>query len=173
MSYNMDIFEEREWISMQKLIRILAILALVLVLASLCLMVVCIPFRHFLGSIFYPGAEILDGMPLIYWPAFVNGLALLVCMVPLVICCGNQRGGIWLELVVLAILALVLPLLSEVINIWAAWLFNSHSSIYAAASSVSARIAGYCMAPARLGTVLAYVAAGMSMAFKHMRKKMQ
>lgn len=173
MSYNMDIFEEREWVSMQKLIRILAILAVVLVLASLCLMVVCIPFRHFLGSIFYPGAEILDAMPLIYWPAFVNGLALLVCMVPLVICCGNQKGGIWLELVVLAILMLVLPLLSEGIGTLSAWVINARGSAYAAANSVSAKIAGYCMAPARLGTALAYVAAGMSMAFKHMRKKMQ
>ena len=156
---------------MQKLIRILAIVACVLVALSVFAMVVCMPFNTLLGSLLVHSEDILSAMPLTHWPSLVNGLLLFGCTALLIVCCGNKRGGIWLELLVIVAVAVVMPLVSQGLNLWVNRLVNTRGECYAAAYSVSAALANYCMAFARVGSSLAFVVAGMSILFKHMSKE--
>lgn len=156
---------------MQKLIRILAIVACVLVAVSLFLMVASMPFKTVLGRLLVSSEQILAAMPLAHWPSLVYGLLLFGCTALLIVCCGNKKGGIWLELLVIVLVAVVLPLASRGMNLWYSWWVNARGEYYGAANSISATLANYCMAPARVGNSLAYVVAGMSILFKHMSKE--
>lgn len=159
---------------MQKFIRILAIAAAVLVALSFLLILVSFPLQRVIAGTWlqYPDS-ILGIMPIFPLDSFVNCFLLLGCMILLVVCCGNKKGGIWLEILVLAAMVLVLPslstLLSYVQNIIIAM---ARGEAFIAANSVASRICAYCMYPGNLGRSIALVVIGMSIAFKHMNKKM-
>lgn len=158
---------------MQKVIRLLAIVATALVFFSLFLLLVSIPLqrpiaREFLG---YP-AFIASRLPQFPVVPFVMGLLRMLCIGLLIACCGNKRGGIWVELLVIAALVLVLPFLNTIAtnaaNIFASRYSGSDANV---ANYVVSLLSSYCLIPANLGTALAYITCGMSIAFKVMYKK--
>ena len=89
----------------------------------------------------------------------------------LILCCGNKKGGIWLEILLLVVLAIVLPIVnSAALNVYSAFIirFGAAKSM---ANSVVSLIASFCCYSADLGQTLAYITCGMSIAFKAMNKK--
>lgn len=159
---------------MQKFIRVTAIIAAVLIALSFLLLLISIPFQRMIGAkLFGISDDVVDVLPQFPLASFVNCFMLLGCAVLLIVCCGNKKGGIWLELILLAAVALVLPainfLLSYVVTV-AFGQFRGYA--YIAANTVTNQIASYCMWPGNLGRSLALVVCGMSIVFKRMSKKL-
>lgn len=156
---------------MQKFIRIMAIIAAALVASSLVFMLVSIPFQRVIGGrILGSPEEILGYLPKFPVLPFVNCLLTLGVIALLIICCGNKKGGFWLELIVFACLALVLPGISRLSSLISTAWMGRMGTAYLAANSAVSRIAEFCMIPAGWGSALAYAACGMSVVFKKMTK---
>ena len=159
---------------MQKLIRIMAIVAAVLVGFSLLLLLVTIPFQRTVGSnlLGYPDA-MTEGLPQFPLMAFLFTFLQLGCMILLIVCCGNKKGGIWLEVIVFISLAVLLPLLSQVLEpMYNVYVGRMRGETYLAAKSVVNSICVYCRMPGSLGIAIGYGVCGMSIVFKRMSKKM-
>ena len=157
---------------MKKTIRIMAIIATVLAGFSLLLIFASIPLQSIIAREIYGcSEEILDAMPLFPTVAFLNCLFRMVCFALLIICCGNQKGGIWMELMIAGCLAIVLPVVAQ-ISSWAySMILGNMNSLYLAANSIVTSMVNFCLAPAGLGQTLAYVTCGMSIAYKRLGKK--
>lgn len=159
---------------MQKFIRIMAIIAAILVAFSLLLLLVTIPFQRLLtsGLFGYPD-DVVSMLPQFPLMAFLFTFLQLGCMILLVVCCGNKKGGIWLEVIVFILLAVVLPALNQFLTPMYNVLINRmQGGAYAAAHSVVNRITGYCAIPGSLGIAIGYGVCGMSIVFKRMSKKL-
>ena len=159
---------------MQKLIRIMAIVAAVLVGFSLLLLLGTIPFQRTVGSnlLGYPDA-MTEGLPQFPLMAFLFTFLQLGCMILLIVCCGNKKGGIWLEVIVFISLAVLLPLLSQVLEpMYNVYVGRMRGETYLAAKSVVNSICVYCRMPGSLGIAIGYGVCGMSIVFKRMSKKM-
>ena len=159
---------------MQKFIRIMAIVAAVLVGLYLLLLVGTIPFQRMIASGVYGYPDdVVGALPQFPLLPFLFCLLRLGCMILLVVCCGNKKGGIWLEVIVFALLAVVLPalsnLLSPVYNLWIGRMGHTH----AAAQSIVNTIANFCAIPGSLGQAIGYAVCGMSIVFKRMSKKLE
>lgn len=157
---------------MQKTIRTLAIIAAVLAGISLMLLVASIPFQQVLArEVFGTPQEAVSLLPLFPVLPFLSCFLRTGCIVLLIVCCGNKKGSIWLEILIMTVLAIVLPF----INSAASTAYNvilgafGHSRIIA--NSLISQIASFCCYPINLGQVLAYIACGMSIAFKAMHKQ--
>lgn len=160
---------------MQKFIRIMAIVAAILVAFSLLLLLVTIPFQRTIGSnlLGYPDTMV-GGLPQFPLMAFLFAFLQLGCMILLVVCCGNKKGGIWLEVIVFVTLAVILPALSQVLEpMYNVFIGRMRGETYLMAQSVVNSICVYCRMPGSLGVAIGYGACGMSIVFKRMSKKIE
>lgn len=157
---------------MQKFIRIMAIIAAALAGLSLVLLLITIPFQRSISSIFFNSPDIaMSTLPQFPLLPFIFGVLRLSCMALLTICCGNKKGGIWLELIIFACLVFVLPGLSRILSpLFTQILYSTKGSDYIMANNLVSNIANYCMIPAGWGQALAYAACGMSVVFKKMSR---
>ena len=159
---------------MQKFIRVMAITATVLVVLSLLLLLVSIPFQSQIAAKIYKfPEELTDMLPMFPLSQFVHTFLLLGCSALMIVCCGNQKGGIWLEILLLATLILVVPFINKVLSdVQNVFIGQVGGGSVVAANSVVNQISSYCAWPSALGNSLALVAGGMSMAYKRMDKKL-
>lgn len=156
---------------MQKFIRTMAIVATALVGLSLLLLLITFPFQSWIFRYSYRVSLHLDALPLFPLVPFVFCLLRLACVALLIICCGNKKGGFWLELIVFFSLLLILPPLQSVAQTFYITMLGRMGEHYIAANNVVTNIANYCMQPASWGGALAYAVCGMSIIYKHMCKK--
>ena len=159
---------------MQKFIRIMAIAATILVGLSLLLLLIAYPFQNWIVKAIYGGyPQLMEGvLPLFPWLDFLFMSLELGCMLLLIVCCGNKRGGIWLEIIFFALFAMVLPGISRIVNpMYTLWM-NRLGSAQVVAYSYVNNITSLCSIPSNLGHALAFVTCGMSIVFKRMSKKL-
>lgn len=158
---------------MQKMIRGVAIAATALLGIYVLLLVVSLFVqRPFADFFFGTPAEAYGLLPMFPVVPFLIGLLRLICVSLLLVCCGNKRGGIWLELVLLVVMAVVIPLC----NYGANYIYNFIIAQYfglshTVARNVVATLTNLLAAPSNWGQVLAYVVCGMSIVFKWICKK--
>ena len=159
---------------MQKTIRILAVIAAILVALSLLLLLVSIPLQRMLANkVFGAPQDVIGILPIVPWITFTGCFMLLGCAILAVVFGGSQKGGIWLEILVLIAVMIVLPLMNTLLGNMLTVVMGQHrGSLYVAANSMSSTITSYCMWPGRLGQSIILVVCGMSMAYKHMSKKL-
>ncbi|MBE7059072.1 MAG: hypothetical protein E7387_08295 [Ruminococcaceae bacterium] len=151
---------------MKKTIRIMAIIAVVLAGLSLILIIASIPFQSMIARVVYgcpeEFVELLPRFPLV---SFLGCFLRTACIALLIICCGNTKGEIWLELIVIGCLVIILPSINQI-----TWMsYNEllgNMSQYLAADSVVTNIADFCSIPSDWGQALAYVTCGMSIVYK-------
>ena len=156
---------------MQKFIRTMAIIATALIALSLFLLLFTIPFQRLIAKEFYGMEEALSALPQFPVIPFIFCLLRLACVALLIICCGNKRGGIWLELIVFFSLLMVLPFLNSIISTAYTTLLARMGVLRLTANNYVSMIANYCLQPASWGGALAYAVCGMSIIYKHMCKK--
>jgi len=156
---------------MHKMIRIMAILAVALTALSLLLLLISIPLQPWLARELYNYSDdMLAMLPIFPVLPFVLTLLRGACMVPLAICSGNKKVGIWLEIAVFAVLLVVLPTLSQLLEtIYVALIGNTRGNLYMAANSMVSVIANRMLTPASWGQALAYAVCGMSLVYKRLR----
>ena len=157
---------------MQKFIRIMAIIATILVVFSLLLLLVTIPFQRMIcKGIFGASDDMLSFLPIFPLQSFLFALVRLGLLILLVIMAGKTRS-IWAEVLVFGMLALVLPGVSRVVSpMYSMMIHRLYGSAYIAAHNMVNNIINYCSIPGSLGISLAYVTCGMSIAYKSMNKK--
>ncbi len=152
---------------MKKTIRIMAIIAVVLAGFSLILILASIPFQSMLASKVYGYPEnLVETLPRFPLLSFLICLLRTACIVLLIICCGNKKGGIWPELLILGCLVIIIPSISQIVSPLYNVLLGHMGSQYLVANSVVTHIANFCSIPSNWGQALAYVTCGMSIAFK-------
>ena len=153
---------------MQKVIRILAIIAAALGALSTVLLLLSMPFQQLLTEHLYGlSGETLDMLPQFPLIPFIFTMLRTGLMAILIICCGNQKGGIWLEIVICGVLLLVLPALYALAHtLYTTLVINMRGYAFATAQNVVYTLADRCMTPAGWGQALAYLTCGMSIAFK-------
>lgn len=159
---------------MQKTIRILAIIAAILVALSFLLLLISIPFQRLIADKgFGYSQDIIGLLPVVPWAVIAECFVLLGCAILLIVCANSKKSGIWLEILLLAAVVAVLPVLNTVLsNVQNVLFVNVRGSTYVAANSVANLISSYCMWPGNLGHSVLLVVAGMSMVHKHMSKKL-
>lgn len=159
---------------MQKTIRILAIIAAILVALSFLLLLISIPFQRLIADKgFGYSQDIIGLLPVVPWAVIAECFVLLGCAILAVVFGGNQKGGLWLEILVLIVVVLALPLIGTLLgHVQNVVIGQARGSMYIAANSVTNTIANFCMWPGNLGQSLILVVAGMSMVHKHMSKKL-
>ncbi|MBR5473145.1 MAG: hypothetical protein IKU82_04060 [Clostridia bacterium] len=159
---------------MQKFIRIMAIVATVLIGGSFLLILLSLLFQRSIATnILGCSAETISCFPQIPVPQLLLCFLRLVCVALLIACCGNKKGGIWVEVIILICLVTVLPGINAIISPLYSKLVTYTQGIDAyVAYSTSNTITTFCLIPSGWGTTLAYITCGMSIAFKHMSKKM-
>ena len=159
---------------MQKLIRVLAIIAAVLIALSLVLLLGTLPFQRAIAAKLYTSSDdVIAVLPIFPLATFINCFMLTGCSALLIVCCGNKKGGIWLELILLVAMALVLPAIYRLLSRFMTVAFGQfRGDTYIAANSVADLISSCCMWPGNLGRCLAFVTGGMSIVYKHMSKKL-
>lgn len=164
--------KKKENNDMQKTIRILAIIATALVALSLMLLVVSIPLQGVIAKeIFGYPSYVIEELPQFPLMFFLSNLLRVGCIGLLIICCGNKKGGIWLEILIMIILAIVLPVIDNVALRLYTVVLGRYGSEKIMINSLITQIANYCAYPSGLGHTLAYITCGMSIAFKTLSKK--
>ena len=157
---------------MQKTIRILAIIATALVALTLMLLVVSIPLQGVIAKeIFSYPSYVIEELPQFPMMSFLSHLLRAGCIGLLIICCGNKKGGIWLEILIMVILAIVIPVTDNIALRLYTVVLGQFDSGKIMANSIITQIANYCAYPSGLGHTLAYITCGMSIAFKTLSKK--
>ncbi len=156
---------------MQKTIRITAIVATVLSGLSLILLLGSIPFQSAIAPIYSLSDEVVDAMPVFPLVPFFICLLQTICMALLIICCGNKRGGIWLELLILAVMILAVPLFNELATYINTVFIGRYGVTIMSAHTIVSKISSYCLIPSDWGKAMACLACGMSVVFKNVSKK--
>ena len=159
---------------MKKTILVLSIVCLALMVISLVLTAGCILLQKPLIDLIY-GKSVGEAPMVVPVSPIVYGLCAILTFGLLCLVAGNQKIGIWADLVLLGVSALVLPGLSSVLTLAQ----NLAGSAVANAQGVSAIIANsavnnfctYTMLPGGLGMRLALVVCGMSIALKLLKKR--
>lgn len=159
---------------MQKFIRIMAIVATALIGGSFLLILLSIPFQRMIAMTFLNYTEqFVSCLPQIPVPQLLLCFLRLVCVALLIVCCGNKKGGIWVEIIILVCLVALLPGIHTIILPLYSKIISYTQGIYATtAYSLSNTITTFCLIPSGWGLTLAYITCGMSIVFKHMSKKM-
>lgn len=153
---------------MQKFIRIIAIVAAALMALSLSLLVITVPFQRLIATEVYGMEYAASALPQFPIVAFIFCLLRLGCAALLIVCGGNKRGGIWLELVVFFTLLAVLPPLNSYFSTIYTQFLGRMGEYRLAANSCVSMITNFCLQPALWGQALAYAVCGMSIVHKHM-----
>ena len=157
---------------MQKAIRISAILSAALVGFSLVLLVGSLPLQRTLAQSLSYSEDLIGMLPIFPVIPFLCCFLTAGCIALLIICCGNKKGGIWLEILVIVALAIILPLINTAASTaYAGFIGRFSGTAKLAAASLVSKIASFCCYPANWGQALAYITCGMSIAFKAMSKK--
>lgn len=157
---------------MQKTIRITAAIATAFMGISLILLVISLLFQEVMALEFYGlSFDLVSTLPLFPVIPFFHCLLGTGCIILLIICGGNNKGGCWLEILILIVLAIVLPSISRYATEEYVQFISRLGNGEVAAYSVVSQISYYCVVPSNWGKVLAYVACGMSIAFKKLSKK--
>lgn len=156
---------------MQKAIRVMAIISAALAGLSLILLVASIPFQSMIAPLYATSPDITAALPEFPSVPFFTCLLQTSCIALLIICCGNKKGGIWLELLLLALLIIALPILNEIAYYIQTIFVGRYGAASLAAHSVVSEISSYCLIPSNWGQALACISCGMSIAFKTMSKK--
>ena len=153
-------------------IRVLAIVSAALMGLSLMLLLGLFPFQGGFAQLFLNcPEEIVNVLPIFPLVPFLNCLLSTVCVALLILCCGNKRGGIWLELVVLGCLIIVLPVINYVASmVYVRAVANPGGVFRISAENTVSQISNICLIPSGLGRALAYVTCGMSIAYKKTRR---
>ena len=154
---------------MDKVIRILAIVATALVVLSLLLMLITIPFQGLIAQYLlgYP-EDVLSFLPQFPLAPFLTTLMRLLPVALLILCCGSKKGGYWLEILVFVALVIVLPPLTSFLSTGFSVLrdYISLSAYMVVSNSVANTISNFCLGPASVGYALAYCTCGMSIVYK-------
>ncbi len=157
---------------MCKTIRMMAIIAVALVGFSLILLLATIPFQSMFAREFYGyPVDLIEALPRFPLLSFLFCFLRAACMALLIICCGNKKGSIWLELIIFGCLAIILPAIIKIASPLYSVLLSRMDRQYLVANSVVTNIANLCLIPSNWGQALAYVTCGMSIAFKKMGRK--
>lgn len=156
---------------MQKTIRITAIIATALGGSALILLLVSIPLQGVIAPIFISSSEVIEALPKFPLVPFFSCLLRTICIALLIICCGNKKGGIWLELLILTLLIIALPLFNDIASHIYNVFIGKYGSITLAANSIASNISYFCMIPSNFGRAVACISCGMSIVFKAMSKK--
>lgn len=156
---------------MQKFIRIMAVVAVVLMGVSLLLLLVTVPMQPVLARWLRYPEDILGILPRFPLIPVLFCLLRLGCAALLLIFCGNKKGGIWLEVIAFACMAVILPALNHAATSVYSLSLSQMGAVYTAVNSLTSNVAFYCMIPAGLGQSIAYATCGMSIAFKKMSKR--
>ena len=139
---------------------------------SLFLLIVSLPLQPLLAvEIFGCSANIVSMLPQFPLMQFLSCLLRAGCIALLIICSGNKKGGIWLEILVIVALAAVVPFINGAGTAFYNNLIANLNSEKLIAISTASSISSYLCYPASCGQVLAYITCGMSIAFKVMSKK--
>ena len=148
---------------MQKCIRITAVIAGALVALSLFLISCSFLVQQGLVRSIY---GITVDSPVIPVAQLVNCCLLLGCSVLLILFAGNGKVGIWSDILVFVLIALMLPALSAVLSylqtMASGWFGSGRVSAYSAVSA----LVGYCMWSANLGRCMMLAVCGMSIVYK-------
>lgn len=157
---------------MQKLIRITAIIATALTMLGIQLVVLSVPVQPWIAeNIYHYPKDVVDCLPIIPFDMVFSYTLRLDCMALLIICCGNKKGGIWLELIAMILLAVVLPEIDRAVAILYTQILGSYGGhIVVGVRSFVNNIANYCLIPCNWGYALSFVAGGMSIVHKLTRK---
>ena len=154
---------------MNKFIRVTAIVGAALVALALLLLLVSIPLQGAVVGVKSEG--ILQYLPIFPVAAFVNLFLLLGCCALMIVCAGNQKGGIWLEILLLIALVAVLPLINTVLSSAMSMLaVRVRGNEYMAAYSLMNSTTGYFTWTAGIGRAITLVACGMSITYKKLSK---
>ena len=141
---------------------------------SFILLVLSIPFQeliaiHILGY----SSKMVDYFPQIPVTQLLSCFLRLICVSLLIACCGNKKGGLWLEIIILVSLIFVIPSVNLVTSfVYPKVILHLQGISAYAAYSEANTFATFCLIPSNLSIPIAYVACGMSIAFKRMSKKM-
>ncbi len=158
---------------MQKTIKVIAVIAVILVAFSMLALLVSIPLQRVLAAkVFNYPAEMVAYLPIVPFPQLLRCLLLLGCAILLAVCAG-KKGIILPEILLLIVLLFVIPGVNNFLpTLIANWLVRTKGEYYAAANSVANMVSNYCDIPNSLGNSLALVVCGMNMVYKKMSKKL-
>lgn len=158
---------------MQKMIRVLAVVAVILVALAFLLLLISIPLQRVLAiNVFRYSEDMVAHLPIVPFPQLLRCLLLLGCVILLTVCAG-KKGVILPEILLLAVLLFVIPGVNSFLpTLITNWLAQAKGAAYVAANSVANMISSYCVMPASLGNSLALVVCGMNMVYKKMSKQL-
>ena len=158
---------------MQKMIKVLAVAAVILVALSLLALLVSLPLQRMLGmKIFNYPEDLVAYLPIFPISQFLECLVLLGCVILLAVCAG-KKGAILPEILLIAVMLAVVPFLGGFFSgLLPTLLGKFKGSAYIAANSVATTISGYCMMPANVGNSLGLIVAGMNLVYKRMSKQL-
>ena len=159
---------------MKKAILILSIVCLALVILSLVLTAGCIILQKPLIDLIYGKSAATAPMVVPVSP-LVYGLCASLTFGLLCLVAGNKKIGIWADLILLGVSALVLPGLNFVLslaqNLAGSAMANAQGVAAIVANSAVNNMCTYTMLPGNLGMRLALVVLGMSIVLKLLEKR--
>lgn len=177
--------------------RLTAVFAVLLILVSVLLLVVTTIFQGPISGLF---CDIHQIMPqwirtwkiLIPWRAFLTCFAQMICIVPVIFLAGRKKGGIWIEIILFALLLFCIPALNRLVDtvdfliemVKFYGVENAFSSIQAILVKAAyyelgwtsgrlmlTEVSGWCMEAATIGRLFGLMAIGTSMALAAKNKK--
>lgn len=159
---------------MQKAVKATTIISIVLIGASLTLLLVSIPFQRTIAyKLFGYSPEAMVRLRLPQFPVIPFSFCLLRagCVALLFICCNNRKTSIWLEILIIIILAIILPSINTISSTVYSMYAGRLGVEFSQGHSVVSQISAFLLGPSGYGTALAYVTCGMSIASKTRRKQ--
>ena len=158
---------------MQKMIRVLAMIAVILVALAMLALLIGIPLQRVLAmEVFSYPAEMVAYLPIVPFSQLLRCLLLLGCTILLAVCAG-KKGIILPEILLLIVLLFVIPGVNNFLpTLISNWLARTKGEMYVAANTVANMVSSYCAIPASLGNSLALVTCGMNMVYKRMSKQL-
>ncbi len=156
----------------KKQIRIMAFISTAMMALSLILLIISFPFQEEIASWIHGGSVIERFSPYFPLMQFLNCLSRTVLVALLIIFSGNKKRGMKFEILILVALIIVLPIINYFVqnNYYHPQLVNGEIDKLVSYNLVS-QISSYLLLPSLLGSALAYVTCGMSIAFKSMNKE--
>ena len=150
----------------------MAFISTAMMALSLILLIISFPFQKEIVSWIYGGGIVERFSPCFPLMQFLNCLSRTVLVALLIIFCGNKKRGMKFEILILVALIIVLPIINHFVhnNYYQPQLVNGEID-KAVSYNMVYNISSYLLVPSLLGSALAYVTCGMSIAFKSMNKE--